>query len=609
MSRKPSSQDETGGAPEAQDAATDAPGSLDGVEISMEAEREDKDVDSDARVLLRRQTQLIRRQVLSESLNVGLKAVGGVIGLMTAVLILSMVWNAARSNAVVVQALDTPPALAEKGLSGTVVAGRLQDGLTRIQATTRAAAKGRSIANAWTDAIAVEVPQTGISISELDRLLRQKLGRNTYVSGDLIQTADGRLALTVRGGGILARTFTGPEESLDALAQQAAEYIYGEAEPYIYASYLNQTGRFEEVVAFVGSQLPSARPDQRPPLANALGVAHASLEHLEDSAAAYRLAIRLDPTYWRAWGNLVGVLYYPGNEERALLAGRAMRRADEASKTTHPALTDYVNIAILEQDWGLYIDGVKEDAEATGGGSFNAILANPSLAEAEARRHDWSAAAHYMALSDRDTGSIATGQVIDAYRAMEAGDLARMIAVLEPFDQTWRTDSDIAFTYPDAPCWLGYAYALSGQAAKARAIFDRMGALVVCYAFEADGIEASGDRAAADTAYQRAIALAPSMPFAYQRRALALMARGQPVLAANRFRDAHQRGPRWADPLKGWGDALAAQGKWAEAAAKYEQAAERAPRWRELHLAWAVALDRTGKRSEAARQREIAAAS
>jgi len=250
------------------DAAAETPDSaksLDGVEIAMEGQREDSAVDSDSRVLLRRQAQLIRRQVLSETMNVGLKAVGGVVGIMTAALILSMVWNAARSNAVVVQALDTPPALAEKGLSGTVVAGRLQDGLTLIQSQTRSAGKQRDIGNAWADAIAVEVPQTGISISELDRLLRQKLGRNTYVSGDLVQAAEGVLALTVRGGGILAKTFIGPEAALDDLSRQAAEYVFGEAEPVLLANYLNQIGRSAEVIDFVAAGSRSSTPTSRPP--------------------------------------------------------------------------------------------------------------------------------------------------------------------------------------------------------------------------------------------------------------------------------------------------------------------------------------------------------
>ncbi len=37
-----------------------------------------------------------------------------------------------------------------------------------------------------------------------------------------------------------------------------------------------------------------------------------------------------------------------------------------------------------------------------------------------------------------------------------------------------------------------------------------------------------------------------------------------------KLKDANQRGPHWADPLKAWGDVLAKQGKTKEALVKYD---------------------------------------
>ena len=45
--------------------------------------------------------------------------------------------------------------------------------------------------------------------------------------------------------------------------------------------------------------------------------------------------------------------------------------------------------------------------------------------------------------------------------------------------------------------------------------------------------------------------------------------------AAAKFKDAHQRGPHWADPLKAWGDVLVQQSKPKEAL-KY------APSWKQV---------------------------
>lgn len=67
------------------------------------------------------------------------------------------------------------------------------------------------------------------------------------------------------------------------------------------------------------------------------------------------------------------------------------------------------------------------------------------------------------------------------------------------------------------------------------------------------------------------------------------------------------KAPRWADPLKYWGDALAAGGDHRGAIRKYRDAAERAPRWGGLHLAWGKALEVAGKQAEAAERYRAAA--
>jgi hypothetical protein len=48
------------------------------------------------------------------------------------------------------------------------------------------------------------------------------------------------------------------------------------------------------------------------------------------------------------------------------------------------------------------------------------------------------------------------------------------------------------------------------------------------------------------------------------------------------FATANQKSPRFADALKGWGDALARQRKWDAAREKYNDALIYAPNWKEL---------------------------
>jgi hypothetical protein len=48
------------------------------------------------------------------------------------------------------------------------------------------------------------------------------------------------------------------------------------------------------------------------------------------------------------------------------------------------------------------------------------------------------------------------------------------------------------------------------------------------------------------------------------------------------LKDANQKGPHWADPLKAWGDVLVKQGKTKGSLVKYDDALKYAPNWKQL---------------------------
>ena len=58
--------------------------------------------------------------------------------------------------------------------------------------------------------------------TELDDFLREKLGHDTHITGEVVRTASG-VSLTARAGGAGAETATGAETDLDALVQKSAE--------------------------------------------------------------------------------------------------------------------------------------------------------------------------------------------------------------------------------------------------------------------------------------------------------------------------------------------------------------------------------------------------
>ncbi len=300
---------------------------------------------------------------------------------------------------------------------------------------------------------------------------------------------------------------------------------------------------------------------------------------------------------------LIANLFDVEGEEAAARAGRQLvRLKDENNRPMESAAH-----VILLQDWTRTIEVAEADIAETGG---EGVIGGQeiSLADSEGRRHDFAGALRHLAAAQPDAVlTTATRHMVETYLALGNGDREGAVAAAEALDALWQADEDIAFTFYEAPCFLGLAEGLAGRYAAAEAAFVRGDRYVACAAFRADVLEARGLTAEADRQYGVAIRLAPSLPFAYQRRGLALLARGDTARAITRFRDANARGPRWADPLKGWGDALAAQGLWAQAAAKYAEAEAFAPRWAELHLAHAEALERLGRRREAEEQIEKAA--
>ena len=81
-----------------------------------------------------------------------------------------------------------------------------------------------------------------------------------------------------------------------------------------------------------------------------------------------------------------------------------------------------------------------------------------------------------------------------------------------------------------------------------------------------------------------------------------LLARGEPEGAIAKFAIANQKGPHFADPLEGWGEAMMAKNQSHLALAKFAEANKYAPNWGRLHLKWGEALVYAGKPDEAKAQ-------
>jgi tetratricopeptide (TPR) repeat protein len=114
--------------------------------------------------------------------------------------------------------------------------------------------------------------------------------------------------------------------------------------------------------------------------------------------------------------------------------------------------------------------------------------------------------------------------------------------------------------------------------------------------------ELKGEHARADWWFARSELQTPSLPLTDLWWGQALLKRGAPDAAIEKFTRANKLGPKFADPLEGWGEALMAKSQSHLALAKFVEAEKYAPNWGRLHLKWGEALVYAGKKDEAKAQ-------
>ncbi|MBV9549485.1 MAG: hypothetical protein JO256_07410 [Alphaproteobacteria bacterium] len=151
--------------------------------------------------------------------------------------------------------------------------------------------------------------------------------------------------------------------------------------------------------------------------------------------------------------------------------------------------------------------------------------------------------------------------------------------------------------------WTAFARAMAGDFAGAHALVDRTpGDCDLCLRMRGRIDALQGDYLGAEYWFARAVAQAPSIPFAHEDWGRSLLARGKPDEAMAQFKLSNQKGPHFADALEGWGETLMAKNQSHLALAKFAEAEKYAPNWGRLHLKWGEALVYAGKRNEAKTQ-------
>jgi tetratricopeptide (TPR) repeat protein len=495
-----------------------------------------------------------------------------------------LIHDAVTSRSVVMEPFEVPHALAERGLTGTVVASGVLDQLTRLQAATRSPVLGRNLSSAWSKEIKLSVPEAGISIGEISHLLKARFSADIHISGDVVQTEVGGLEVTVRGDGVSPQTFTDTGDHLSRLTTEVAEYVYSQSQPALWAAHLVNLGRYQEAIAFCQAAFGSASLPERAPLLTYWGIAITKSGGARPQALALlERAIALQPDYWYAYGVLPKIRGMSGEEEGVWRLGEDMRKI-AGGRPGRASEEAYGDIDLLLRNYPALLAADTADVETHSGVGSASYTLGSEIALLEALLHDPAAAELTLQTIRPDTSDptiAADTALVRGILAAQSGDTARAVTEMERFSVAY-ADPAVAWANYGFHCWVAPAEEAAGHPDKADTVLKAGGTFVDCYRFHGDILDGRGDWKSAQQWYAKSVELAPDLPAGYYSWGLALVKHGDLDRAAAKFKDANQRGPHWADPLKAWGDLLVTQGKTKDALAKYDEAVKYAPNWKQL---------------------------
>ena len=542
----------------------------------------------------------------SDRIKAALQVMTAIVGLAVVVAITAMAWQAHEDHGLTIEAFSVPPDLAQRGLTGQVVASELQDRLSELQAQTITARPASTYANDWGNDIKVEIPETGVSVGELNRYLRSWLGAQTRIGGEIVRTPSG-LRVTARAGAGAGHSVQGAEPELDALVQQAAEAVYAQTQPYRWAVYLQSHGRQAEALA-VFERLATSGQSQDRPWAYA-GWSSALLQAGQAQAAVEkaRSALAFEPRLAPAYFDLLQAESALDQREAVLAALQALMRV----------LRSRAVVGMPQASIDLQIRGVEAGLSAMSGDY-----------QAEARSWALAAAVNLEGLADAAFTQF-DAQASALIQDHDITGAERLLARSAPLSQAnvrlpealALEDWAAVLVYTEGPStdtsdgvsrsvWPARALALArlGRLAEAESLvaqtpLDCDGCLIAHAVIAAVG----GDKAQARRWFQLAADRTPSLPFAYATWGWALLAEGDEDGAIEKLKEAHRRGPHFADPLELWGEALMRKGDFSGAAAKFAEPDRDAPRWGRNHLRWGEALLHLGRTAQARAQFQAAA--
>jgi len=524
----------------------------------------------------------------------------------------TMVWSATQDRDLVVDAFSVPPDIAQTGLTGAALANRVLDRVGAMDHSVHSFAGDFSNYRGTSQDIRVEIPDTGISIGELNRYLQAWLGHETHVTGELLRTPTG-LSITTRYGGQPGVTIEGKAADLNALIQKSAETVFRGIQPLRYADYLSWQGRTAEGRAIAEAETHIGDDAHRAQAYVSLGMNDYFRGDSRQLVVDGGRATQLDPNNGVAWFILEAYYNNLDHEEGNLIVTRKIAKLAETGRLGAP---DKKIAAVLPAEYGAIVDSLLGDYSGTI--AKCKTVGNLSLANCEygdlstvyAARHQITDARNLLSEArvrrtdgKLDLGVAACGVQIDLLAGDYAGALARSkqaeLLSTSPVD---RSNRDV-FLRPYEAEAMARTGDIAGARKMAAATPDECDSCI-----RARGRVEMIARNWNGAAHWFALASRrmPDIPFADTDWGQMLMAKGDLDGAIAKFESASRKGPHFADPLEMWGEAMIAKNRSDLALAKFEEANKYAPDWGRLHLKWGEALLWSGDKAGAKEQFAVA---
>ena len=249
---------------------------------------------------------------------------GGVVAVMmglTILLAVAMV-NASRSHALIVEPFHVPASLEARGLDGTTIANRLTDRFAVMRDMSDSSRAEDSYANGGDGDIKIAIPNTGVSVGDVWRYLREWLGHDRRIGGDVTIVGD-EVEITARITGGNGTSFRAPLADPTPAIDAAAASIFKQTQPYRYALMVSKTQGMEKSLLLLREIAEQSEVVSERQWGYVGWSASLTRQGLYDEAALRaNQGIALDPSFGKIYSNLSDSYILMGRSEPVVAANR-----------------------------------------------------------------------------------------------------------------------------------------------------------------------------------------------------------------------------------------------------------------------------------------------